>query len=160
MSFVTATGPVQHRLSPLATGVSYMWFTGFFPCIGVDKVKVTWKNRAVVGNFQSQPCLQYAPVRVDKPNAPTAVGTLLVGAGESCTGEVDISADTVGQLYMRVGIAYSLSSGSTQGGADVSMDVHYVSCGRVIGTVTRDYLAYNTGSVVNSISGFLSALET
>ena len=159
MAPVTSSGAIQKRLDCSTTSLTYVWFTNFFPCIGVDKAKAVLKNRAVSGNFQSQLCVQYASVRTDMPDAPSAVGSPLVGAGESCTGVVDIATDTASKLYMRVGVAHSLSSGSSLGGADVTLDLSYVACGRIVSTVSREYLAYSTTSVSQAISGWLPALE-
>jgi hypothetical protein len=158
MSCAQTTGPIQHHLDAYSTTVAYFWFTSYFPCTGLDFLKAVWKARVVTGNFQCQPAVQLVSVRIDKPDSPAAVATTLVGAGETCTGVVNVSADTDDKLYMRCGIAYSLTSGTTMGSADVTLEVTYESCGSMVGVLNDQYYATSTTSVAKPISKFLSAL--
>ncbi len=158
MACVSKFGPAQHTLSTLTTTLSYTWYTGWVPCVGMDTVKAVIRVRNVVGNFQAQPAFQVASVRTDMPDAPVAVGSPM-GAGESCTGEANVSTDTDDKMFIRFGVAHGLSSGSALGSADVEFEVGSVACGRIVGTSTQTLVTTSTSSVVYPIGGFLPALE-
>lgn len=159
MACVTTTGPIQKHLDTATTTVAVYFLTGWMPAVGLDLIKGVLRIRNVTGNFQAQPCYQLAAVRTDKPEAPVLLGSL-AGAGENCSGESDISADTIDMMYIRFGVGYALSSGSTLGGGDVTLDASMLACGRIVGTFTNTFpVMSSAGSVVYPIAGFLSALE-
>lgn len=115
--------------------LQYVWFTTWFLAVGIDKLRAVIKNRGVVGNFQSQLAYQVAEVRTDVPGAPTAVAnTIKTGAGELNTEDVNIASATGPVFFVRVGIAYKISSGTTPSRADVSLEVSFDQCGKSVGT--------------------------
>ena len=157
MACVTDLRLVSHTLETLTTSKAIRVYMEWMPCVGMDIVKGIIRIRNVTGNFQAQPFYQLCDVRTDKPDAPIYLGALS-GAGESCSGESNISADTAGKMFIRFGVAYALSSGSTLGSGDVSLQITTVSCGNVQGAVTQTYFAYGTGSTVLPVTGFIPAL--
>lgn len=158
MPCVDDSGLISHTLETTTTSKIVRYFTGWKSCCGLDTIKGILRIRNVSGNFQAQPCYQLCDVRTDKPDAPIYLGSL-TGAGESCSGESDISADTAGKMFIRFGVAYALSSGSALGAGDVSLQVSSVTCGSLLGASTQTFVAYGTGSTVIPITGFLPALN-
>lgn len=158
MACVDDSGLISHSLETVTTGKAVRWYTGWKHCVGMDSLKGVIRIRNVSGNFQAQPAYQLCDVRTDKPDAPIYLGAL-AGAGESCSGESNISADTVGKMFIRFGVAYALSSGSSLGTGDVSLQATTVACGSLIGASTQTLVAYSTGSTVLPITGFIPALN-
>lgn len=142
-----------------STTAIYVWLVGWMPCIGMDAIKLVVKNKAVSGNLQTQPVVQFAAVRPDNPGDPSTKGSLLVGAGEGCTGVLDISADIDDQFYMRVGLAYSLSEGSTLGQGDVTLEMSYAACGSVLGSWMGSLTTVTDVDAFVAITEWIPALQ-
>lgn len=149
----------QQHLTTTSTTDQVVWFVGWMPCIGIDNVKVTLKNRAVQGSFQSQLVVQVAPIRTDKPDDPVKLDDALVGAGERCSGVESITTQTAGTFFVRFGVAFSLQAGgSGLGQADVALAVSYTQCGQVVGARTLSPDCSTTTDAVIPITGWLMAL--
>ncbi len=152
-------GPYQARLAAISTTVQYHWLTGWFPATGVDNIKGVLRNRAVDGNFQSRLVLQLATIRTDDPSAPVLLeASYLQDAGERCTGVLDISNSTASKYFMRLGIAYSVHTGSSIAAADVGLELAYNSCGEIIGATSLDLVAPGTNSLHTPITGWVPAM--
>ncbi|MCK6508120.1 hypothetical protein L6R53_32930 [Myxococcota bacterium] len=134
--------------------------TGWFPAIGVDRLKGVVINRAVDGSFQSRLALQLAEIRTDKPGAPILLeASYLQGAGERCSGLLDVSNDTAANFFMRLGVAYSVQTGASPAGADVGFQVAYDACGQVVGGASLNLATPGTASQHVPITGWLPAIH-
>ena len=134
--------------TPNAVAV-YEWFTPWMPATGVSNVKAVLKRRALTGNFRAQVAYQTAAVRPDLPDTPAKIGSAQAGAGEYCTGVVDVSAGTATAGFIRYGAAIDLSAAGDPGQADVALDVTDDACGSPIGTAT---LALSTTTTANAFA--------
>lgn len=135
-----ATKLVQLHLSTDTTTSNYQEFTAWMPAIGIDSVKVPLKVSGSSGNFRVQLAIQTADVRTDKPNAwarAAASDDYQQGDGEKATGLVSVSSATAGKAFVRFGLQYNLSAGSTLGYADVASQVTFNACGEVVGTASK-----------------------
>lgn len=149
----------QVHLLALSTTVVYEWLSPWIPCIGVDSVKAALRAHAVSGNFQVGLAIQTASVRTDSPDAPALLdNTTQVGEGEKCTGVVSIASTTAGKFFVRFGLGYSLSSGSTPGQADVSTSLVYTQCGQVLGSRSFALDTSTSSDGFALISGWVPAL--
>jgi len=152
-------GPYQARLAAISATVQYHWLTGWFPATGVDNIKGVLRNCAVDGNFQSRLVLQLATIRTDDPSAPVLLeASYLQDAGERCTGVLDISNSTASKYFMRLGIAYSVHTGSSIAAADVGLELAYNSCGEIIGATSLDLVTPGTNSLHTPITGWVPAM--
>ena len=150
MSCGGITGLVSNRLIAYGTDTIFVPNTGWMPSLGMEKIKAILMRagNAVVGTGQHQfkLAVQVALVRTDKPEPWGAVGTTWYNdGGESCTTEIDISADTDGALFVRFGVAHKLSLGTASlGQTDVELQVSYESCGGIIDGTTLALMADTT----------------
>lgn len=149
----------QQHLVVTSTTVLYAWYTGWILCAGMKGARMVLKNKAVTGNFQSQPCIQLAAVRADNPGGASTKGALTTGAGEACTGALDLTSDTGDMFLIRFGVAYSLSSGSTAGQADVGLDVAYDQCGSLLGAYTLSLTTTTTTDAFTVLTGWVPATQ-
>ena len=81
------------------------------------------------------------------------------GAGETCTGVIDISSSTGGNFFVRFGLAYNLSSGSTPGQADVSVELSDDSCGAIVGSAATTLQATSTADGFIAVTRWIPALQ-
>jgi hypothetical protein len=86
-----------------------------------------------VGGVASRP---RAPARPAGVHA-AAVDDYQQGDGEKATGSVNVAVATAGKAFVRFGLLYNLSSGSTLGFTDAAMQVTYNACGEVIGRASK-----------------------
>ncbi len=153
-------GPYQSRLTAISSTVQYAWLTGWFPTIGVDKIKGVLRNRGVDGNFQSRMAMQLATIRTDDPTSIALLeSNYMQGAGERCSGVLDISSDTANKFFMRLGVAYSVSSGTSPAAADVGLELAYDAYGQVVGSTSLDLLTPGTASRHVPITGWIPAIH-
>ena len=152
------TPVVQKHLVATTETVTYEWFTGWLPAATLTRIHVLLKSKATSSIFQVQVAMQTAVTRADDPSAPDVVGSTHSNAGEWCGSPVDVTELLEEVALVRFGVAYkATSSGLAQG--DVSLQMAYESCGRVVGTQT---LALATGSTTDSfvpVTGWLTALS-
>lgn len=149
----------QQHLATTSTTDQVAWFVDWMPCIGIDNLKVTLKNRAVQGSFQSQLVIQVAPIRTDKPDDPVKLDEALLGTGERCSGLESIVQQTGGTFFLRVGVAFALQSGgSGLGQADVALAVSYTQCGQVVGARSLSPDCSTTADAVLPLTGWLASL--
>lgn len=147
----------KHLVSTTSTGV-FEWLTDWVPAIGLDSVRATIKHKAVNGNFQTKFAIQTADVRTNNPNSPaTLEQSWTAGAGERCTGNVDLSSYTNDALFVRLGVSYAASSGV--GEADVSLQVAYDACGQMVGTVSSEVLAPDANDSYLPVTGWIPAIH-
>ena len=138
----------------MTTALGY-WFSDRWQfATGVDSLRPIIKNKNVVGNYTSQPCIQVATVRGDDPGAITVLSTLQ-GVGEWSPGTIPISTQT-GPVYLwRLGYAYALSSGTALGQADTSVEASWTTTGVQIGTKTLSLFAASTANAFVEVSGWI-----
>lgn len=161
-------GPVSFRVNIANTVSVYFPVTAWIPATGVDKVKFVIKRKSVQTNgvaptFNVKAAVQVCPVRVDNPDNWQEIAGVgpYSGAGESCTGEIDVSATTEDQLFVRFGVSCYLG-GTTpvNGQADLEVQVSYVSCGGIVGTFTQELRTYNTTTdAYVAVTGWIPAID-
>lgn len=163
------TGPATiRRLKTTVTTEIFEPYTDWIPATGVTDVKMVVKRKSVqlagsAPTFNVKPAIQVAMVRPDNPTDWAVIGnpSPFVGAGESNTTVMDVSSITSGQMFVRFGVSYYLGgTAPTNGQADVDVQVSYVSCGSIVGTVTQELQAFNTttDSYV-AITGWIPSME-
>lgn len=106
--------------------------------------------------FNSTFAYQTATTRTDKPDAPATVGSGQTNTGELCSDI--ITPDFSGVAFVRFGLAYKIASG-TIGQADVSYQLTYESCGRVVGTQQLSPVTSSTANSFLPLTGWLPALQ-
>ena len=84
------------------------------------------------------------------------MGSGQTGSGELCSDIV--TPDFSGVAFVRFGLAYKISSGSI-GQADVSYQLTYESCGRVVGSQQLTPVTTSTANSFVPLTGWLSALQ-
>ena len=149
----------QLHLVATSTTVVYEWFTPWMLATGLDTVKAAIRRRGTGATFQCQLAMQVAPVRTDKPNDPSVLGQMVSGASETCTGLLDVSATTAANYFVRFGIAYSLTTGSTVAQADVSVDLSDDGCGSAIGALNVALQANGVGNSFVAATGWVPLLQ-
>ena len=147
----------QVHLSTTTTDPTYHWF-GWMPAIGLDHVKAVLRSHAVSGNFQVRLAMQTALIRTEQPEAPTTLDQLLVGDGERCTGVISVADSTSTKFFVRFGVAYSLSSGSALGQADLSFAVSHTQCGQLVGGRSLSLASCTSADAVATVTGFVPAI--
>jgi hypothetical protein len=82
-----------------------------------------------VGNIRVEPMTDWLScVGLDK------VRSLLMGVVDKCPGELDLTNALAGRMYVRFGVGYNLSSGTTLSEADVRLAMAYNACGSIVGS--------------------------
>jgi len=123
----------------------FEWYTGWLTATGIDTVRAVLKiQNADASFFKARLAYQTANVRTNKPNAPTGTGTWYTDDGENCPNDYDVSTPTSSAFFVRFGVEYQLSEGSTPEGADVSLQVSYGAKGQVVGSASQEVLAPDT----------------
>jgi hypothetical protein len=160
--------PTTKRLRTTQTAGQFEPYTDWIPAVGLDKVKMVIKRKSVqlagtAPTFNVKPAIQIALVRPDNPDDWAVIGNPnpFTGGGEDNTGVLDVSATTAGKFFVRFGVQYYLGGTSpTDGQADVEVQVSYVSCGSIVGTMTQELQAFNTttDSFV-AITGWVPAMD-
>lgn len=125
-------------------GLKIESMTPWVPCVGLDNIRALLLLRALSGNFQCRLAIQTAEVRTDKPNAWVLLDQMTTA--DRCSGTLDISANTAGNMYVRFGVAYNLSSGTDYGAAEVQLLVSYSACGTIYGSTTLQLLSPDTNT--------------
>ncbi len=136
-------------------------FTEWVPAMGLDDVKVVWKQKAqeikTSGDFEVRPAIQTASVRTTEPDDWSTLGTAVAGNDETCD-EFDIATTTVDKFFVRFGVAYKLSTNAVQGEADVSLQVSYNSCGRIVGGKTETFSTNTVSDQMRPVTGWIPAV--
>ncbi len=147
---------IQQALTAYSSDTVYAWFTGWRVCIGLANVDSVLKRRAVTGNFQSRPTIQFAPTRTDNPDAPTLLDSQMrAGAGEAYSTD-DVTSAGASKFFYRLGVAYSLSSG-TGGRADVDASFVDDKCGGPIGNYAGELTTLSDTTDVIAITAWMPA---
>jgi hypothetical protein len=157
MSCSSNIGPTQRHLVATTTGLQYEWFSAWELCNGASALKAVIKRRQSTA-FQAQLAIQLAAVRTDMPDAPIAIGNLAAGDGETCSGIVNITSDTVDKFWIRTGVAYSATS-ATLGQSDVTFQASLARCGRLLTNQTVTLSTYTTTNGYHVLTGWFSALD-
>lgn len=160
MACFSSTPAFQKRLLALSSSeVQYEWFTAWMPAIGLDEVQGVLKNKAVTGNFESRMAMQAAAIRTDNPDSPILLESSYTGSGERCSSVLAITSDLTSKYFVRFGVAYHLSSGSTLGQSDTSLEVAYNSCGKIVGGDVIQLFAPSTTSLYRAFTGWIPAIH-
>jgi hypothetical protein len=160
--------PTTKRLKTSTTTEQFEPFTDWMPGVGLDTVKMVIKRKSVqlagtAPTYNVKPAIQVALVRPDNPDdwvVITGVGPY-GGPGESNTGEMSVAATTAGKFFVRLGVSYYLGgTAPTNGQADVEVQVSYVSCGSIVGSMSQDLQAFNTTTDSHvAITGWIPAID-
>lgn len=153
--FRNLTAFTQRRLVATSSTVVYEWFTEWLPCDGVDAIRAVLKAKQAGANFAWQLAIQYAPVRVDEPDAPSTLGNQTTGSNEMQTGDISVSATTPSKRLFRLGIAYSSASGVTQG--DVSLVASWKSVATPLGARRVTLAVADTGTKYEVLTDWMPA---
>lgn len=160
--------PVSFRVHVTNNVAVFYPVTGWISATGVDKVKFALKRMAVQlagisPTFNVKVAVQVAQIRTDNPGNWQEIAGVgpYTGAGEDCTGEIDVSATTEDQLYVRFGVSCYLGGTTpTNGQADMEVQVSYVSCGGIVGTFTQELQVYNTVTdTYTAVTGWIPAVD-
>ncbi len=160
--------PTSHRLTSTTTADQFQAVSGWMLAPGLDSVKMVIKRKSVqVGGvaptFSVKPAIQVATVRPDNAGDWAVIAGFgpWTGAGEVNTGLMNVAGTTGGQMFVRFGVAYALGgTAPTTGQADVEVQLSFVACGTLVGSMTQDLQAFNTttNSTV-AITGWVSTIE-
>ncbi|MES2642003.1 MAG: hypothetical protein V4850_21135 [Myxococcota bacterium] len=125
--------------------------TNWQSAVGYDDIKAALNLRSVQvasGGLEAQLAIQTATVRTDEPdNWATVSGLTQSGAGATGSAAISVANTTAAKMWVRFGLAYNLTAGSTApGAADATLALSYAACGSLIGawngqlttTVTSD----------------------
>lgn len=160
MTCGSLTPAVQRSLNALPDRAAYEWFTEWMPCTGVDKFLALLVNRNVQGNFRSQVAAQWAAVRTDESGlSVTTYGSAASGAGQATINSGDISSTSDEKFFVRFGVKYDLSTGSTAASAEVQLQVAYDSCGRVVGASSEQLQATSSTNSFKALTPWLPAMH-
>lgn len=140
-----------------ANSVVHEAFTDWIPVMGLDSVRALLRFAALTNQFQGQLAYQTAATRTDQPDAWGVLDQ--VTSTDRCTGSISLSGVTANKFYIRFGIAYNLSSGSTNSQADVSLQLSYSICGSLVGTATLQALAPDTSNYFAPVTGWMPAAD-
>ena len=142
------------RHTTMSTTLAFAFPWGWVEAAGIDAAGFILKNKAVVGLYTSQPCIQVAATRTDDPGAITVLDSLR-GAGEFNTGSGPLTSVTPANYWCRFGFGYALSSGAALGTADSSLEVQYTTTGLRIGGATLPLFASVTQNAFAEVTGWL-----
>jgi hypothetical protein len=129
------------------------------PATGLDTIIAVMLFSDLIGNFQGQIAIQTANVRPEMPNAPSLLGSVQSSTTPYCTGAISVASSTAGAMWVRFGVAYNLSSGSSLGSADVTLIVSDDRCGQVAGNATNTL--HTTSTRTNTyvaVTGWIPAI--
>ncbi len=154
------TPSITKHLASTFTGANSLRFepyTDWFPVIGLDVLKAILKLRGVTNQFQGQLAFQTAVCRTDNPDAWATLDQMT--SSDRCTGVLNVTSALAGKFYVRFGIGFNISSGSTNSQADVTLQLSYDACGLVAGGVTLQALAPDTSNYFAPVTGWLQAID-
>ncbi len=160
--------PTTRRVRTTVTAEQFEPVTDWMPATGLSDVKMVLKRKSVqlggtAPTFNVKPAIQVALVRPDDPGDWAAISGAgpYTGAGESNTTVLSVAATTAGKMFVRFGFSYYLGgTAPTDGQADVEVQVSYLSCGSIVGTMTQELQAFNTttDSYV-AVTGWIPAID-
>ena len=130
-------GITKHLKCEVVNVIFYEPFTTWYLCTGVDEVRGLIKAYAATSNFKYKLAYQVALCRTDKPEdwAVLEAGAYHADDGEYCSGDVSVATATAAAFFIRFGVAYQFTSGTTAE-ADVEISVSFDACGTLLGTTT------------------------
>lgn len=102
---------------------------------------------------------QYAQVRSDAPDTPTAYGTALSGAGQLVVESGNIQSTTSTKFLVRFGVKYDVSSGTNGASAEVELQVAYDMCGQAVGTYDEQLMVTSDTKVFYALTGWIPSLH-
>jgi len=154
------TSPITKHLATNFSGADSLRFEAFtewFPAMGMDYVKAILKLKSLTQQFQCQLAVQTAAVRTSAPDSWTTLDQMT--SSDRCTTMVDVTSTLTGKMYVRFGIAYNCSSGTTNSQADVTLQLSFDACGSIVGSVTLQALAPDTSSYFVAVTGWIPAID-
>lgn len=120
---------------------------------------------AGTGNLTIELWYQTAKVRTDAPDNWARVNLVgggsaltLVGNGDGCSGDVDISALTSGKMFIRFAVGYFTSAAGNAASGDVTLAVSVTQCGQMAGTWAGELSTFSTSPMRQIVTGWLPAL--
>ena len=151
MSCGNAVAPRTERIIAQSTNPVVLPFTGWMSAVGFGEIKAALLLRALQvtsGSMEAELAIQTAEVRTDDPdNWATVAGLSQSGAGGTCSADISVATTTAGKMWVRFGLSFKLTTGSTApGAADATLALAYAACGSLVGawsgqlttTVTSD----------------------
>jgi len=145
MACVQTTPEKWQSIHVLNTTVTYIWFTGWVPCVGLDKVKALLFRKNAGQYVQTQVAYQTAEKVITDPSAPGVLGTAQTGNGSYNMSLTDIATTTDGEMYIRFGVAACLTQGNPDR-AEVGLQLCTEVYGTIVSTRTLDLVTPDTGS--------------
>ncbi|MCB9670878.1 MAG: hypothetical protein H6736_04775 [Alphaproteobacteria bacterium] len=109
----------------------------WMPATPFDALEYNLLISAKVGNFRARPGYQLAAVRPDESSVPVVFGSLVTAEG--WTRVVGTPPNVDSSFFWRPGVFYS-SSNTSVAQADVQLDTHYVTNGRIAGNTSLNLL--------------------
>lgn len=109
-----------HQLTTMTTDAQYIAITGWLPAHFVDKVKAAVVCNGLTGNFRWRLAYRTAGTSKDSPNAWGNVTDANAPYQSGETNTNDLAITNTGIMWVQIGIAYFLSTGSTLGQATVA----------------------------------------
>jgi hypothetical protein len=161
MSCGQLTPEVTKRLVAYSTTEAIEWYTDWMFCCGIDTVRRMLANRnvtATASTFQTRFYVQVAKARTDNPETPVTYGSYVTGNSEVSASHT-VSTDTSAGFFVRFGVGYSLTTGSSPVGGDVTFQVAFDACGDVVGQATFEVQNANTGDVNVPVSGWIPGIQ-
>ncbi len=156
MSCARSLAPLKLTVSTLTTTVQYAFGDAWYPVEDAAEVGATINIREVVGNIEIAACKQLAAIRTDEPDAPAVFSGASYTSTEDFTHFRETSAGGSAKLYVRVGAAHKLSTGSALGTAQVVVQPTLKSCIRLL--PTRQVIV-NPGQVTATDNNYMAISE-
>lgn len=121
----------------------------------VANIDVVLKLKATIGNIQVATAIQYAAVRADEQGAAAQLDNTFIGPGSAERHGAALALSGTDKALFRVGVAYSLTTGSALGEGDVSLEGAFLDCGEVIATWEGDVMIDTSADHIIPLGGFL-----
>lgn len=161
MACVRVTPAVQKHLESVNATDSVTWFFDWMPAIAMDEAFAILKMWNTINNFRASLVVQTAAVRTDKPDAPTLIGSLVNQAADDeyffTAAAIDLATLVAGKTYVRFGVAHDMSTGSSVGQSDVTLQLSYRQCGSLQAPWVGHLIATSSTNQFTPISGWLPA---
>jgi hypothetical protein len=162
MSCGQLTPEVTRRLVAYSTTEAIEWYTDWMFCCGIDTVRRMLANRnvtATASTFQTRFYVQVAKARTDNPETPVTWASTYVTGNAEASANQSVSTQASAGFFIRFGVGYSLTTGSTPVGGDVTLQVAFDACGDVVGQATFEVQNANTGDVNVPVSGWFPGIQ-
>lgn len=161
MALTNTLPEVTAAISATTTTDVFTWLTGWIPAIAIDDAMATLKIANAVNTIRVQPVVQFAVIRIDKPSAPTTVGSVQSNDGEYFVSASDynIGASAPGNTFVRFGVAHHVNTAPNTGRADVAFQLSFRQKGRLLTPWSAHLVATSATKQFIPISGWMTGLD-